>query len=57
MAWPNVGAFGLVNNPLIDTPFNENSETGSTPPPSENDFLLLGGGNFLLLGGGNFLLL
>jgi hypothetical protein len=59
MPWPRLGTFGLVDNPLIDSPFNEGSNLDFTPPtpPSGDLFLLLTGSDFLLLTGDKFLLL
>jgi len=57
MPWPSIVNFGIVDNPLIDSPFVESSEKIGMPPPAENDFLLLNGNIFGLLGGGNLLLL
>lgn len=58
MSWPALPAFGIVNNPLLDSPFFTNNDEGNvTPPQPNNRFLLLSGGNFLLLNGQDFLLL
>ena len=58
MSWPALPAFGIVNNPLLDSPFTSNNDQGNNVPPQpSNRFLLLSGGNFLLLGGGDLLLL
>lgn len=58
MPWPRVQNFGIIDNPLIDSPFvaPENIKTAEPPPPG-NLFLLLNGGNFLLLNGDNLALL
>lgn len=58
MPWPRTGTFGVVENPIIESPFVENNSPGEEAPPQPgNRFLLLGGGNFLLLSGGDLLLL
>lgn len=58
MSWPALPAFGIVNNPLLESPFVTNNDEGTIGPPvSSNRFLLLSGGDFLLLSGGDFLLL
>lgn len=55
----NHSHFGVFpENPLEDSLFNQDyNGEGNTPPPVENDFLLLEGTNFLLLDGTDFLLL
>jgi hypothetical protein len=56
MPLPSPNGYGIIDNPLVFTPFTEGYEPSPTPFPS-NVFLLLNGGNFLLLNGGNLLLL
>ena len=58
MSWPALPAFGIVENPLIISPFaSNNSPGGSSPPPIHgNLFLLSTGSDFLLSDGGFFLL-
>ena len=55
MAYPKPGKFGVVDNPLIFTPFEENNSEGSIFPA--NSFLLMDGTNFLLMDGSQFLLM
>ena len=55
MSFPVPGQFGVIENPLIYTPFAINNTPGTVT--SASDFLLLDGEMFLLLEGGNFLLL
>jgi hypothetical protein len=51
-------AYGVVENPIIDSPYVASLNIGSaTPPPVEDFFLLLDGSNFLLLDGENLTLL
>ncbi len=54
MSFPVPGQFGVIENPLIITPFANNNTPGTVT--SASDFLLLDGEMFLLLAGGNFLL-
>jgi len=57
MPWPTPAYYGVVDNPLIDSPFLSSSEIkGSAPPPPSNRFLLSDGSSFLLSDGTNFLL-
>jgi hypothetical protein len=55
MSFPLVGEFGLIDNPLIETPFASNNTPGTVT--SDQDFLLMDGEFFLLMAGGNFLLM
>jgi hypothetical protein len=50
---------GIGKNPLIDSPFFQQTSIGMsiTPPPASDAFLLLDGDNFLLLSGEDFTLL
>jgi hypothetical protein len=58
MPFPRTGTFGLIDNPLVVSPFVANNSVYEiVPPPTGNFFLLLGGGDFLLLGGGKLELL
>jgi hypothetical protein len=58
MSWPVLPAFGIVNSPLLESPFVSNNDNGTMGPPvSANRFLLLSGGNFNLLNGAPMLLL
>ncbi len=56
MSFPNPNYYGIVENPLVFTPF---AETGDEPEnaPSALDFNLLTGMPFILLDGQNLLLL
>lgn len=56
MSYPNVNGFGVVNNPITESPYFENNDDGTNAFP-EDDFLLLNDSRFLLLNGGYFLLL
>lgn len=56
MPYPNTGRFGIIENPLLFTPFVEDNTEGGGEF-SDNDFLLLDGEFFLLLDGTHFLLL
>lgn len=55
MTFPKTGKFGIVENPLIFSPF----VTGNTGDDisSNLDFLLMDSEFFLLMAGGNFLLM
>ncbi len=58
MAFPALPTFGIVDNPLIESPFVGENTTGSAFPPGfTSRFLLLSGGDMKLLSGGDFLLL
>lgn len=59
MAFPNVKNFGIVDNPLIDSPFIISDENGSggVPPLPRNRFLLMTGASFLLMTGADLLLM
>lgn len=57
MPWPRTGGFGLVDNPLIDSPFEENNAPDDGGVPAINEFLLLNGFPFLLLNGNHLSLL
>lgn len=57
MPWPRLKDFGIVENPLIYSPFEENNSPGDGGVPAINDFLLLNGFPFLLLNGENLALL
>ena len=57
MPWPRLKDFGIVENPLVYSPFEENDSPGDGGVPAFNDFLLLSGGNFILLNGDNLELL
>jgi len=58
MSWPALPAFGIINNPLLESPFVTNNDEGTEGPPvASNRFLLLSGGDFNLLNGSQFLLL
>jgi len=57
MPWPRTSSFGLVDNPLIYSPFEENNAPDDGGVPAFNDFLLLSGIPFLLLNGNNLTLL
>jgi hypothetical protein len=58
MPWPRLKDFGIVDNPLIYSPFEENNAPDSGGgPPAFNDFLLLNSFPFLLLNGNNLTLL
>ena len=54
-----VQSYGVVNNPLIDSPYVQQDSSGSDiPPPPENDFFMtLQGDNFGLLSGFDMTLL
>lgn len=55
MPFPKVGVFGIVENPLVFTPFGENnSPSGMTVG---NNFLLMYGEFFLLMDGTHLLLM
>jgi hypothetical protein len=55
MPFPRPGTFGIVENPLIFTPFSQgNSSSGGI---TDNDFLLMDGEFFLLMDGTHFLLM
>lgn len=54
MSWPALPVFGLVNNPLIDSPFVYNNETGEAVPPiPQNGMLFLTNSAMLFLDGGD----
>ncbi len=55
MPFPGPDSFGIVDNPLVYSPF----VTGFAPPGvfSIQDFLLMDGTPFLLMTGENFLLM
>lgn len=56
--YSNKIAYGVVDNPIIDSPYIQQFDIGfSSPPPTEDFFLLLDGTNFLLLDGENLTLL
>lgn len=55
MPFPKVGTFGIVENPLIFTPFGENNSPSGII--SGNNFLLMDGEFFLLMDGTHFLLM
>jgi hypothetical protein len=55
MSFPVPGQFGVIENPLIITPFASNNTPGTVIPASA--FLLMDGQMFLLMAGGNFLLM
>ncbi len=58
MPWPRTGSFGLIDNPLTDSPYIADSGPGEGGPnPPINTFLLLSGFPFLLLNGNMFELL
>ena len=58
MSWPALPDFGIVSNPLLDSPFVTNNDESTSPPPQpSNRFLLLSGGNVHLLNADDFLLL
>jgi len=59
MSFPTLPKFGLVDNPLLNSPFVYNNTEGSVSPtpPGVEDFLLLSGMIFELLSGLDFLLL
>lgn len=58
MAFPNIANFGVVDNPLIDSPFVIGDEFNEfNPPPLTRRFLLLNGNPMLLLNGNDLLLL
>lgn len=57
MSWPALPAFGIVNNPLLDTPFCFNNDEGTDSPVEKDGFLLLVSTPFLLLDGNPLLLL
>lgn len=52
-------AYGVVNNPITDSPYIQQNDVGSNvpPPPVEGFFLLLSGENFGLLSGFDLTLL
>jgi len=54
MSYPALPAFGIVENPLIITPFATNNSPGTSFP--SNAFLLMDGTHFLLMDGTDFLL-
>lgn len=55
MGFPRTGKFGIIENPLIFTPFVTNNS--GEDEFSAGDFLLMDGEFFLLMAGGNFLLM
>ena len=55
MPWPDK-YYGIIENPLLVSPFIANNDIEGMGPIS-NDFLLLDGQNFLLLDGQQFDLL
>lgn len=55
MSFPNPNTFGIVDNPLVFSPYSENNFDGGVF--ANNDFLLLDGDQFMLLDGDSFLLL
>lgn len=57
MSYPSVATFGIVENPLIYTPFAEGNSpsTGGVPPHSA--FILMDGELFGLMAGGDFLIM
>ncbi len=57
MSWPALPAFGIVNNPLLDSPFDFNSDEETSSPVIHNGFLLLNSSPFNLLNGNALLLL
>lgn len=56
MSWPHLPTFGIVDNPLIDSPFvsNNDEESGGF---ANNDFLLMDGEFFNLMDGTHLLLM
>ena len=56
MPFPRVNRFGIVENPLIETPFISDNDEEIEPNPV-GAFLLLNGMAFGLLGGGDLTLL
>lgn len=56
MSLPHLPTFGIVENPLIDSPFDSNNdpESGSF---GANLFLLMDGQHFLLMNGEQLLLM
>lgn len=54
MPFPNQ-YFGIIDNPLIETPFISGNGGGGVPVPSDR-FLLSDGSSFLLSDGTNLLL-
>ena len=57
MAFPNIKNFGIVENPLIDSPFVQTNENGGNSPPPAGNLFLLSDGSDLLLSDGSKLLL
>lgn len=55
MPLPQPGTFGIVDNPLVYSPFSANKFDGGVF--SIQDFLLMDGTPFLLMDGTNFLLM
>ena len=56
MPFPSPRNFGIVDNPLVDSPFVESEQIGGGVPVPSNRFLLSDGSSFLL-SDGSFLLL
>ena len=56
MAWPALPDFGLVENPIIYSPFVMNNYPGSSAG-SPSSFLLMDNTNFLLMDGTQLLLM
>ncbi len=54
MSFPKPGKFGIVENPLIFTPFGTNNSPGDLP---NNNFLLMDNTFFLLMDGTHLLLM
>jgi hypothetical protein len=58
MSWPVLAKFGIVDSPLLDSPFVTNNEEGNNVPPQpSNRFLLMSAGNLLLMNGQDMLLM
>lgn len=57
MSFPSIVNFGIVDNPLIDSPFEASNHEGNLFPPAFNGFLLLNTEPMALLNGDLFLLL
>lgn len=55
MAYPSLPAFGIVDNPLVESPFASNNTPGTSF--AATDFLLMDGEHFLLMDGSQFLLM
>lgn len=52
MSFPKISSFGIIDNPLLDTPFSTNNDGDSDF--GDNLFLLMDGEHFILMDGEQF---